>query len=66
MKTFQPSSDQTLYFYKYFQAIYDTRMQSIADIGFIQGVDSDLIHNMPADGAKYLIIFDDSLDILTK
>ena len=41
-------------------------MQSIADIEFIQGVDFDLIDNLPADGTKYLLIFDDSLDILSK
>ena len=66
MKTFQPSFDRILYFYKHFQAIYDTMIQSITDIEFIQGVDFDLIDNLPADGTKYLLIFDDSLDILSK
>ena len=61
MKTFQPSFDRILYFYKHFQPIYDTMMQSIADIEFIQGVDFDLIDNLPADGTKYLLIFDDSV-----
>ena len=41
-------------------------IQSIADIEFIQGVDFDLIDNLPPDGTKYLLIFDDSLDILCK
>ena len=41
-------------------------MQSIAGIEFIQGVDFELIENLPADGTKYLLIFDDSLDILSK
>ena len=66
MKTFQPSFDRNLYFYKHFQPIYDTMMQSIADIEFIQGVDFDLIDNLPADGTKYLLLFDDSMDILSK
>ena len=66
MKTFQPSFDRILYFYKHFQPIYDTMIQSITDIEFIQGVDFDLIDNLPADGTKYLLIFDDSLDILSK
>ena len=39
MKTFQPSFDRILYFYKHFQNIYDTMMQSIADQEFIQCVD---------------------------
>ena len=66
MKTFQPSFDRILYFYKHFQTIYDTMRQSIADIEIIQGVDFELIENLPADGTKYLLIFDDSLDILSK
>ena len=66
MKTFQPSFDRILYFYKHFQTIYDTMMQSIAGIEFIQDVDFELIENLPADGTKYLLIFDDSLDILSK
>ena len=66
MKTFQTSFDRNLYFYKHFQTIYYTMMQSIADIEFIQGVDFELIENLPAVGTKYLITFDDSLDILSK
>ena len=66
MKTFQQSFDQISYFYKHFQPIYDTMIQSIADIEFIQGVDFDLIDNLPADSTKYLPIFDNSLDILSK
>ena len=66
MKTFQPSFDRILYFYKLFQPIYNTVIQSFADIEFIHGVDFDLIDNLPADGTKYLLIFDDSLDILSK
>ena len=66
IKTFQPSFDQILYFYQHFQTFYDTMMQSIADREFIQGVDFELIENLPADGTKNLLIFDDSLDILSK
>ena len=66
MKIFQPSFDRIVYFYKHFQIIYDTMMQSIAGIEFIQGVDFELVENSPADGTKYLPIFDDSLDILSK
>ena len=66
MKTFQPSFDRILYFYKHFQTIYDTMMQSLAGIEFIQGVDFELIENLPADGTNYLLIFDDSLETLSK
>ena len=66
MKTFQSSFNRILYFYEHFQTIYDTMMQSIADIEFFQGVDLELIENLPADGTKYLLIFDDSLDIFSK
>ena len=45
---------------------FTTMMQSIRDIEFIQGVDLDLIDNLPADGTKYFLIIDDSLDILSK
>ena len=41
-------------------------MKSIADIEFIHCVDFDLIDNKPADGTKYLLLFHDSLDILSK
>ena len=66
MKTIKPSFDRILYFYKLFKPIYDTMKQSIADIEIIQGVDFELIENLPADGAKDLLMFDDSLDIISK
>ena len=61
-KTFQPSFDRILYFYEHFH----TMMQSIAGLEFIQGVDFELIEHLPADGTKYLLIFDDSLVTLSK
>ena len=66
MKTFQPRFDRIVYFYKHFQAIYDTMMQSIAGIEFFQGVDFELTEKLPADGTKYLVIFDDSIETLSK
>ena len=62
MKSFQPSFEKC--FYQHFQPIYDTVMQSVADVEFIQGVDFDLFYNLTADGTKYLLKFDDSLEIL--
>ena len=40
--------------------------QSVTDIEFIQGVDFDLINNLPTDATNYLSSFDDSLNILSK
>ena len=53
-------------FYTFISTFSQFAMQSIADIEFIQGVDFDLIDNSPADGIKYFLIFDDSLDFLSK
>ena len=66
MKTFQPSFDRISNFYKHLQTIYDTMMQSFADKEIMQVVDFELIENLPADGTKYSLIFDDSLDNLSK
>ena len=41
-------------------------MQSIADKELTQGVDFELIESLPADGTNCLLIFDDSLEILSK
>ena len=41
-------------------------IQSIGDIEIIQGIDFELIENLPAGSTKYLLIFDDALDILSK
>ena len=38
-------------------------MPSIADIEFIQGVDFDLTDNLTSDCTKFLLIFNDSLEI---
>ena len=60
MKTFPPSFDRILNFYKHSQTIYDTLMKSIADIEFFQVVDFGLFEKLPPDGTKFLLIFDDS------
>ena len=66
IKTFQPSFDRLLHFFRHFQTIYDTMIQSIADKEFIRGVDFELIENLPNNGAKFWLKFDDSLDILSR
>ena len=66
MKNFQPSFDRILYFNKNFQSKYDTMTQSTAHIELIQGVDFDLIDNLPADGTNHFLIFDDSLNFYSK
>ena len=62
-KLFSHHLIESYIFHKHFQPVYDTMMQSIADIELIQGVGFD---NLSADGTEYLLIFDDSLDILSK
>ena len=52
MKNFQTSFERILHFYKHFQSINDTMLQSTAYIELIQCVDFAVLDNLPADGAK--------------
>ena len=36
--------------------------KNIINIEFVQGVDFELIQNLPNNGTKYLLIFDDSCE----
>ena len=64
--TFQPPFAKILYFYQHFQPLYKLMQQKIQEIEFIQGVDFDLIENLPNDGTNYLLIFDDSCEEISK
>ena len=55
-----------LNFPKHFLAIYNTMMQSIADIELIHGTELEQIDNLPTDGTKYLLILINSMVILSK
>ena len=65
-RVFLPCFDRIFYFYKYFQPLFDTMMQEIDNIEFIESIDFDLIKNLPNDGTNYLIIFDDSCDEISR
>ena len=56
--TFQPKFDTIFYFYQHYQPLYG-QMQG-KNLTFIQGVDFELIENLPNNGTKSLLIFDDS------
>ena len=58
--TFQPAFDKIFYFYQHYQPLYSQMQRK--NLKFIQGVDFDLIENLPNNGTKYLLIFDDSCE----
>ena len=58
--TFQPAFDKIFYFYQHYQT-FCSQMQR-KNLNFIQGVDFDLIENLPNNGTKYFLIFDNSYE----
>ena len=58
--TFQPKFDKIFYFYQHYQPLYGQMQRK--NLKFIQGVDFELIENLPNNGIKYLLIFDDSCE----
>ena len=65
-KTFYPKFDKIIYFYKYYQNLYDRMLTDLDNIEFIETPDFELIENLPNDGTNYLIIFDDSCEEISK
>ena len=61
--TFQPAFDKIFYFYQHYQPLYSQMQRK--NFKFIQGVDFELIENLPNNGTKYLLIFDDSCEELS-
>ena len=57
---FQPKFDKIFYFYQHYQPLYGQMQRK--NLKFIQGVDFELIENLPNNGTKYLLIFDDSCE----
>ena len=51
--TFQPAVDKIFYFYLHYQPLY-SKMQR-KNLKFIQGVDFDLIENLPNNGTKFCL-----------
>ena len=60
--TFQPEFDKNYYFYQHYQSLYGLMSKNIKNFEFVQGVDFELIQNLPNNGTKYLLIFDDSCE----
>ena len=60
--TFQPEFDKTYYFYQPYQSLYGLMSKNIINTEFVQGVDFEVIQNLPNNGTKYLLIFDDSFE----
>ena len=58
--TFQPAFDKIFCFYQHYQPLYSQMQRK--NLKFIRGVDFDLIENLPKNGTKYLLIFDDSCE----
>lgn len=63
---FQPEFDKVLFFYQTFQPLYAQMQKTIHGIEFIQGVDFQMINNLPNNGDSYLLIFDDSCEEISK
>ena len=59
--TFQPEFDKIYYFYQHYQSLYGLMSKDVKNIEFIEGVDFEFIQNLPNNGTKYLLIFDDSV-----
>lgn len=64
--TFQPPFDKVLYFYQHFQPLYECMQKINVSIEFIQGVDFDLINNLPHNSTNYLLVFDDSCEEISR
>ena len=60
MCTFQPAFDKIFCFYQHYQPLYSQMQRK--NLKFIQGVEFDLIENLPNNRIKYLLIFDDSCE----
>ena len=60
--TFQPEFDKIYYFYQHYQSLYGLMSKDVKNIEFIEGVDFEFIQNLPNNGTKYLLIFDDSCE----
>ena len=60
--TFQPEFDKIYYFYQPYQSLYGLMSKDAENIEFKEGVDFEFIQNLPNNGTKYLLIFDDSCE----
>ena len=61
---FQPKFDNIFYFYQHYQPLYGQMQRK--NLKFFQGVDFELIENLPNNRTKHLLIFDDSCEVKFK
>ena len=59
-KVFKPVFDKVFYFYQHDQPIFHNN--EFETIEYVQGVNFDMINQLPADGTNNLLIFDDSCE----
>ena len=59
-RTFQPKFDKIYFFCQHPQPLYDVMQKEIDNLQFLQGVHFKFISSLKNNGAKYLLIFDDS------
>ena len=57
--TFQPELDN-FFFYQQYQSLFGLISKDVKKIEFIEGVEFEFIQNLPNNGTKYLLIFDES------
>ncbi len=64
--TFYPRFDRIIYFFQHFQSIYRKMELEIGQIEFVPCIDFELINQLPNDGTKFLLIFDDSCEEISR
>ena len=64
--TFQPKFDKFYFFYKHSQPLYDVMQNEIEKLEFVRGVDFEFIDSLENNGTKYLLIFDNSFEVICK
>ena len=60
--TVQPKFEKIYFFYQHSQPLYNVMQKEIENLEFVRGVNFEFIDWLKNDGAKYLLIFDDSCE----
>ena len=58
--TFQPRFEKLYSFYQHSQTLYDVMQKEIENLQFVRGVNLEYIDSLNYNGARNLLIFDDS------
>ena len=62
MGTSQREFDKIYHFYQHYQSLYALMSKDVKKIEFKEGVDFEFIQNLPNNGTKYLLVFDNSCE----